>query len=150
MADTWHGHPHGAEEARARDGSPRGSVALDLVADLGLYLGALSILVIFGQFVLVDLSIGPSNVATPAEEVRYLVTAAVCFALLLSGTVAAYLVRRRGLTGGGVVLLVLATGVAVLFPVPSDRWVIEAPAPTPEPDRPICRSGGDSSDCPGG
>lgn len=92
---------------------------------------------------------GPGNVVTEARENRYVVTASACLLLLAVGTGAAIATQRHVLTALGMVLFVLGVGVAAVFAVPPNDWE-RGPPPLPPADRPLCRSGGDSSDCPGG
>lgn len=128
---------------------PRRSLVRPL-ASLCLTVGAILVLVLLGQWRDVYFAIGgPGNVATDAEENRYVITATACLLLLVVGTGAAIATRRYVLTALGVVLFVVSVGVAAVFAVPPNDWEREPPPPPPA-DRPICRSGGASDDCPGG
>ncbi|MFS0704280.1 DUF6234 family protein [Cellulomonas sp. 179-A 9B4 NHS] len=127
---------------------PRRSLVRPL-ASLCLTVGAMLIVTLFGQHFAVYFSIGgPGNVATEAEQNRYVVTATACLVLLVIGTGAAIATRRHVLTALGMVLVVVGVVVAVGFAVPPHDW--ERDPPPPPADRPICRSGGDSDDGPGG
>ncbi len=128
---------------------PRPPLARPL-ASLCLTVGAILIVVLVGQHFTVYFSIGgPRNVATEAEENRYVVTATACLLLLVVRTGAAIATRRHILTALGMVLAVVGVVVAAGFAVPPHDWE-RGPPPPPPADRPICRSGGDSDDCPGG
>lgn len=155
MADARHDDRHTPDPVRGTAPTaigqlpPRPSPARP-IANLCLALGAILIVVLLGQHFGVYFAIGgPGNVATEAEENRYLVTATACLLLLAVGTGAAIATRRHVLTALGMVLFVLGVGVAAVFAVPPNDWEREPPPPPPA-DRPICRSGGDSDDCPGG
>ncbi|QCB94503.1 DUF6234 family protein [Cellulomonas shaoxiangyii] len=152
MADAPHGDDrHAPDPVRgtapmAIGRTSRGPSRARPLASLCLTLGAILVAAVFVQWWDVYFSIGvPANAPTEAEANRYVVTAGACLLLLVVGTVAA---RRYVLTAFGMVPFVVGVAVAALFAVPSDRW--EREPPPPPADRPICRSGGGSDDCPGG
>lgn len=122
-----------------------------LVSGLSLTAGAVLVVVLLGQNLEVYFTIGPyGNVATPAQGTRYEVTAVLCGALLLVGTVAAIGTGRLGRATFALVLLVVGVVVAFLFAVPSDRWDRVEPVREPGTGSGACYSGGDSDECVGG
>lgn len=142
---------HGTQELGREPGAPpeRRRDVTWRIAGIALTLGALLVPVLILQWFATYFAIGYTSVATPEEGTRYVVTATACLVLLVGGTVAAIARGRAVLTGVGVVLTLLGVTVAVLLPVPSDRFETERTDP-PSNSVPQCRSGGDSSDCLGG
>jgi len=154
LTDAQHGDDLHASQATdtGTPGRPRRRPhRAGVVAVLCLTVGAGLVGALLFQYVDVYFAIsGQRNVATAAQATRYEITAALCVALLVAGIVAAVVGERGGLAALGTVLLVVGAGVAVVLAVPADRWHTDARVTEPAPRGPICRSGGDSDDCPGG
>lgn len=155
MGDARSSDP--TDRPRSTTTAPPGSVprrrrpSPGAVAALGLTVGTFLTGALFVQFFAVYFSLGePAGPPTRGEVVQWEVTAVACLALLVAGTVAACLGER--LYPAFLALPLLALGVLMVFllPVPDDRWEHEAPAADTTTRGPVCRSGGDSDDCPGG
>lgn len=122
-----------------------------VVAALCLTFGAFLTGALFLQFLATNFSLGvPADRLTRGEVVGWEVTAVACLALLVTGTVAACLGERLYRALLALPLLALGLGMVFLLPVPDDRWERETPVTDTTTRGPVCRSGGDSDDCPGG
>jgi hypothetical protein len=144
-ADPEDGDP-GADGARA-------VALLRVVLAVGLGLGAFLGLRLFVEHVLITRNLYGEPLGTSPEAVReFPVHAVLCIGLLVVGAVAAVLADDGRAAFVGVLLVVAGIGVVLVAGAELGVWQVELPEPTPasEPDQPVCRSGGDSSDCPGG
>jgi hypothetical protein len=115
-----------------------------------LALGGLLILVLVWQAFETYFTLFGSPVeVTPAQENRYVVTAALTLVALVGAVVFAAVSRRRGLIMGSCIVGCLGLVVAFAVPVPADRFIPD-PAPAPvERGGSTCMSPGDPN-CIGG
>ncbi|MCD2443049.1 hypothetical protein LQ757_12270 [Agromyces sp. SYSU K20354] len=115
-----------------------------------LALGGLLTLVLLWQAFETYFTIwGSPVVVTPAQEDRYLVTAALTLGAYVGAIVFAAVSRRRGLIITACIIGCLGVILAFAVPVPADRFFPE-PAPAPEvPRGPTCMGEGDPN-CIGG
>ncbi|MBF0688633.1 MAG: hypothetical protein IR158_12830 [Cellulomonas sp.] len=136
--------PPGSAPDRRR---PSSGVVAAVCLTFGTFLtGAL-----FLQFFATSFSlVVPAGPPTRGEIVGWEVTAVACLALLVAGTVAAHLGDRLYRVFLALPLLALGVLMVFLLPVPGDRWEREAPVTDSTTRGPVCRSRGDSDDCPGG
>lgn len=100
--------------------------------------GLLTLVLVWQAFETYFTLFGSQPVVTPADEDRYLVTAAIALAALVGAVVFAAVSRRRGLIITSCVVGCLGLIVAFAVPVPADRFIHEPP---PAPD------GGGGSSC---
>lgn len=109
------------------------------IAGVLLALGGLLTLVLLWQaFETYFTLFGSQPVVTPADEDRYLVTAALTLVALVGAVVFAVVSRRPGLIITSCIVGCLGLIVAFAAPVPADRFI---PEPPPE------RDGGGGSSC---
>jgi hypothetical protein len=131
----------------------RRSAWLYVVEVAGLGLGTLRAADLFLSHLFITKDLYGEPLGTSAVELqRFPWEAATCLALLAAGTAAAFVARRAGAALLGMILLVAGAGIVLAAGTQLDIWQIELPEPAVEqaPDRSICRSGGDSSECLGG
>jgi hypothetical protein len=116
-----------------------------------LALGGLLILVLVWQAFETYFTLFGSPVeVTPAQENRYVVTAALTLVALVGAVVFAAVSRRRGLIIASCVVGCLGLVVAFAVPVPADRFIPDpAPAPVERGGGSTCMSPGDPN-CIGG
>ena len=118
------------------------------VEAVGLVLGGVLVLALVWQYVDVHLTFfGEVPEPTPADGLRYVVTATACLVSVAVALGAAVLAGHVRVAVLGVVLLVVAVGAAVALAVPSDRYARPS-VPDPGPAYEPCYSG--SGDCVGG
>jgi len=120
------------------------------IAGALLALGGLLTLVLLWQAFETYFTIwGSPVVVTPAQEDRYLVTAALTLGAYIGAIVFASVSRRRGLIITACIIGCLGAIIAFAVPVPADRFMPEPPPATEEPRGPTCMSEGDPN-CIGG
>lgn len=88
-------------------------------------------------------------VVTPAQEDRYLITAALTLVAYVGAVVFAAVSRRRGLIITSCIVGCLGLIIAVAAPVPADRFILEPAPPVEAPRGPTCMGEGDPN-CIGG
>lgn len=91
---------------------------------------------------------GSEPEVTPADEDRYLITAAITLAAFVGAVVFAAVSRRRGLIIASCIVGCLGLVVALAVPVPADRFIPEPP-PAPDGGGGSCYGPGDPN-CIGG
>ncbi len=110
--------------------------------------GLLTLVLVWQAFETYFVLFGSEPVVTPADEDRYLVTAALTLVAYVGAIVFAAVSRRRGLIITSCIVGCLGVIVAFAVPVPADRFMPEpAPPAAPRP-YPLCHEG--DPDCIGG
>lgn len=115
-----------------------------------LSLGVLLLIALFWQFLDVYFVLDGREVdPSPAQERRYVWTASACVAVMFAGAAMATLASRKVLGPLGGIGVLLAIIAAVVFSVPTGRWIPDPAVQQPPDNYQPCYSG--SNDCgPGG
>lgn len=111
--------------------------------------GLLALVLVWQAFETYFALFGSRPVVTPADENRYLVTAALTLGALIGAIVFAAVSRRRGLIIASCIVGCIGVVVAIAVPVPADRFIPEPPPPPAERHYAPCFGEGDPN-CVGG